>query len=119
MVLGNTDVTYVLRDSPITVQDQLSDIVTFCDFSDTTYVQPLRKAGQSLDAMVIISIEQAAQVHCLLSEDGSDYINLQGGGELTMTYDLENDLRLYGRYTIEQGMMRYSLMAIPLNDFSI
>ena len=78
-----------------------------------------RKAGQSLDAMVIISIEQAAQVHCLLSEDGSDYINLQGGGELTMTYDLENDLRLYGRYTIEQGMMRYSLMAIPLNDFSI
>ena len=119
VVLGNTDVTYVLRDSPITVQDQLSDIVTFCDFSDTTYVQPLRKAGQSLDAMVIISIEQAAQVHCLLSEDGSDYINLQGGGELTMTYDLENDLRLYGRYTIEQGMMRYSLMAIPLNDFSI
>ncbi|MGN0234284.1 MAG: translocation/assembly module TamB domain-containing protein, partial [Bacteroidaceae bacterium] len=118
-VLGNTDVTYVLRDSPITVQDQLSDIVTFCDFSDTTYVQPVRKNGQSMDAMVLISIEQSAQVHCLLSEDGSDYVNLQGGGELTLTYDLENDLRLYGRYTIEQGIMRYSLMAIPLNDFTI
>lgn len=118
-VLGNTDVTYVLKDSPITVQDQLSDIVTFCDFSDTTYVQPIRKPGQSVDVMVIISVEQSAQVHCLLSEDGSDYVNLQGGGELTLTYDLENDLRLFGRYTIEQGMMRYSLMAIPLNDFTI
>ena len=118
-VLGNTDVTYVLRDSPITVQDQLSDIVTFCDFVDTTQVQPLARRGQSVDALIVLSVEQAAQVHCLLSEDGSDYVNLQGGGELTLTYDLENDLRLYGRYTIEQGVMRYSIMAIPLNDFKI
>lgn len=118
-VLGNTDVTYVLRDSPITVQDQLSDIVTFCDFADTTLVQPVEKRGQSVDAVILLSVEQAAQVHCLLSEDGSDYVNLQGGGELTLTYDLENDLRLYGRYTIEQGVMRYSIMAIPLNDFKI
>lgn len=118
-VLGNTDVTYVLRDSPITVKDQLSDIVTFCDFADTTRVQPVAKRGQSIDALIVLSVEQAAQMHCLLSEDGSDYVNLQGGGELTLTYDLENDLRLYGRYTIEQGMMRYSIMAIPLNDFKI
>ena len=118
-VLGNTDVTYVLRDSPITVQDQLSDIVTFCDFADTTQVQTVQRRGQSIDALIVLSVEQAAQVHCLLSEDGSDYVNLQGGGDLTLTYDLENDLRLYGRYTIEQGVMRYSLMAIPLNDFNI
>ncbi|MGM9620494.1 MAG: translocation/assembly module TamB domain-containing protein, partial [Bacteroidaceae bacterium] len=118
-VLGNTDVTYVLRDSPITVKDQLSDIVTFCDFSDTTHVQPIQKRGQSVDALIVLSVEQAAQVHCMLSENGSDYVDLQGGGELTLTYDLENDMRLYGRYTIEQGMMRYSIMAIPLNDFKI
>ncbi len=118
-VLGNTNVTYVLRDSPITVQDQLSDIVTFCDFSDTTQVKPQARRGQSVDAVILLSVEQSAQVHCLLSEDGSDYVNLQGGGELTLTYDLENDLRLYGRYTIDQGVMRYSIMAIPLNDFKI
>lgn len=118
-VLGNTDVTYVLRDSPITVQDQLSDIVTFSDFSDTTQVQTIIKHKQSVDALMVLSVEQAAQVHCLLSEDGSDYVNLQGGGDLTLTYDLDNGIRLYGRYTIEQGVMRYSLMAIPLNDFNI
>lgn len=118
-VLGNTDVTYVLRDSPVTVHDQLSDIVTFGDFSDTTQVKPTQRRGQSVDAVLLFSVEEAAQVHCLLSEDGSDYINLQGGGELTLTYDPENDLRLYGRYTIGQGVMRYSIMAIPLNDFRI
>lgn len=118
-VLGNTDVTYVLRDSPVTIHDQLSDIVTFGDFSDTTQVKPTPGRGQSVDAVLLFSVEEAAQVHCLLSEDGSDYINLQGGGELTLTYDPENDLRLYGRYTIGQGVMRYSIMAIPLNDFRI
>lgn len=35
-LLGNTDVTYVLTDSPLTVQDRLSDLVTFTSFADTT-----------------------------------------------------------------------------------
>ena len=38
---------------------------------------------------------------------------------MTLTYDLQNDLQLWGRYTINKGTMRYSLMAIPLNDFQI
>lgn len=38
-LLGNTDVTYVLMDSPLTVQDRLGDLVTFTSFSDTTTVQ--------------------------------------------------------------------------------
>ncbi|MBO4550590.1 MAG: translocation/assembly module TamB domain-containing protein, partial [Bacteroidaceae bacterium] len=52
-------------------------------------------------------------------DNGNDYIDLQGGGEMTLSYDLQNDLQLWGRYTINRGTMRYSLMAIPLNDFQI
>ena len=118
-VLGNTDVTYVLKDSPITVEDQLSDLVTFCDFTDTLSTEPLVTANQHLDVQMNITIDPTVKVLCLLSDDGRDRIELQGGGNINMTYDLQNELQMYGRYTIDEGTMRYSLMAIPLNDFKI
>ena len=119
-VLGSTDVSCVLTDTPLTVDDQLSDIVTFCDFTDTTRVVPIDvSARQSMDIQMNVSIAETAQIHCFLSDNGNDYIDLQGGGEMTMTYDLQNELELWGRYTINKGLMRYSLMAIPLSDFTI
>ena len=36
---GNTNVTYVLTDSPLTVEDRLSGLVTFTSFTDTTSVK--------------------------------------------------------------------------------
>ena len=118
-VLGSTDVSCVLTDTPITVDDQLSDIVTFCDFTDTIAAEPIDVVRQSIDIQMNVSIVETAQIHCFLSDNGNDYIDLQGGGEMTLTYDLQNDMQLWGRYTINKGIMRYSLMAIPLNDFHI
>lgn len=118
-VLGSTDVSCVLTDTPITVDDPLSDIVTFCDFTDTVAVEPVDVVRQSIDMQMNVSIAETAQIHCFLSDNGNDYIDLQGGGEMTMSYDLQNDMQLWGRYTINKGTMRYSLMAIPLNDFHI
>ena len=34
-LLGGTNITYVLKDSPLTVQDRMSDMVTFTSFTDT------------------------------------------------------------------------------------
>lgn len=118
-VLGSTDVSCYLSDTPITVDDQLSDIVTFHDFGDTIAVETPEAVRQSMDIQMDVSIAEAAQVHCYLSDNGNDFIVLQGGGDVTLTYDLQNDLQLWGRYTINKGTMRYSLMAIPLNDFQI
>ncbi len=118
-VLGSTDVSMVLTDTPLANDDQLADIITFEDFSDTTSVETVEAKRQSIDMQMTINIAETAQIHCFLSDNGNDYIDLQGGGELTMTYDLQNDLQLWGRYTINKGTMRYSLMAIPLNDFQI
>lgn len=120
-VLGNTNMTYVLMDSPITVEDEMSDLVTFCDFSDTvqqaepTIVPP----PSNLNMRLRISIDQAAQVNCLLSPDGSNYIKLEGGGDLTMNYDEAKGLHLYGRYTILTGQMTYTLMVMSLTDCKI
>ena len=118
-VLGSTDVSCVLSDTPLTVDDQLSDIVTFVDFNDTIPAEVVDVKRQSIDMQMNINIAETAQIHCFLSDIGNDYIDLQGGGEMTLTYDMQNDMQLWGRYTIGKGTMRYSLMAIPLNDFQI
>ncbi len=119
-LLGNTDFNYVLDDSPISVEDQLADLVEFVDFTDTTEVEEVEVITRDdIDMQMNVTVEQAAQLHCILSRDGSDRIDLQGGGDLVLTYDSRNDLRLYGRYTVLDGTMRYSIMGIPLNNFKL
>ncbi len=113
-ILGKTDVTYVLRDSPLTVEDRLADLVTFTDFSEDTlkYEKVEVQRQQSMDMQLTIDVEQAAQVHCLLSETGQDYINLEGGGTLTMGYDNTHGMSLSGKYTIRRGEMNYTILPV-------
>lgn len=118
-VQGGTDVSLVLTETPLANDDQLADIVTFTDLSDTVRVDSVVFKRQNIDMQMNVNIAETAQMHCFLSDNGNDYIDLQGGGELTLSYDLQDDIGLWGRYTINKGTMRYSLMAIPLNDFRI
>mgnify|MGYP002071994598 FL=1 len=120
-VLGNTDVTYVLKDSPLTVEDRLSGLVTFVDFSDSTNTDGEKDKARpmNLDMVMQVSIDQAAQVHCMLSEDRSNYVDIEGGGDLTLVYTPVGDLKLNGRYTVLSGEMKYSWFVIPLKTFTL
>ena len=119
-VLGNTDLTYVLADSPLTVEDQLADLVEFVDFTDSTYVAPEESSHpQNINLTMSIDIDDAAQLHCLISPDASSYVDLEGGGSLMMTYSPDKDLQLNGRYTINSGTIKYTMMVIPLKEFRI
>ncbi|MDE5981354.1 MAG: translocation/assembly module TamB, partial [Bacteroidaceae bacterium] len=120
VVLSKTDVNYVLTDSPLTVEDQLADLVTFVDFTEeedapeAVVVKP-----QNIDVSMQLVIEPAAQVHVLLSEDGQNDLNIEGGGDFTLSYSSQNDLKLYGRYTVLSGDLNYSLMVMSLRDCRI
>lgn len=121
-LLGTTNVTYVLKDSPLTVQDRLSDIVTFVNFADTAQLmkaeeQPLSLSG--LDMLVTIHIDQAVQLNVDLSEDRQSYANVEGGGDLSFQYSPQGDMILTGRYTINSGKVKYALPVIPAKTFSI
>ncbi len=119
-VLGDTDVTYVMGDSPLTVEDQLADLVEFVEFDDTVAVHNAKsEKPQNLNIAMNVSIDNAAQVHCLLSSDGSSYVDIEGGGDLMVTYTPERDLQLHGRYTINSGKLKYTMMVIPLKEFAI
>ncbi len=119
-VLGETDVTYVLKDSPLSSEDRLNGLVTFVNFNDTTAAETEEEVlPMNMNVMMQISIGQGARVHCLLSPDRSKYVDLEGGGELTMHYTPQGELTLTGRYTVTNGEMKYSLPVIPLKTFTL
>lgn len=118
-VNGRTNVTYVMKDSPLVVDDQLSSLVTFTDFADTTDTAPARIPEQNVKMDIQVHIDEATTIHCLMSEDGQDKIDIEGGGELRMTYDMLSGMRLFGRYTILSGRMDYSLVIVSLKNFRI
>lgn len=119
-VLGGTDLTYVLKDSPLSSGDRLSELVTFTDFRDTSKVVTAATTQLSgLDMEMLLNIESGARIMCALNADESNYINLEGGGELRLSYNDIDDLQLVGRYTLNEGDMKYALPIIPLKTFHI
>ena len=56
---------------------------------------------------------------CDLNTDHSNYVNLEGGGNLRMLYNTTDNLRLIGRYTLNNGEMKYALPIIPLKILTI
>ncbi len=119
-VLERTDMTYVLKDSPLTVEDRLADLVEFVDFTDSTATSaPETTAPSGFDLTLGINIADAARFCCNLAEDGSNYVNIEGGGNLTFRMTEEGEMRLTGRLTVNSGDMKYSLPIIPLKTFTI
>ncbi len=121
-LLGNTDVTYVMTDSPLTVQDRLSGLVTFTSFADSTALQkeevPTLSLG-GLDMIMTVHIDPAVRLKADLSPDRSNRVELEGGGDLSLQYTPQGDLTLTGRYTLTGGIFKYQLPVIPLKEFQI
>ena len=109
---------YILRDTPITTDNQLDGLVKFTDFSDTTQVVVTRPTPTGIEADLTISVSEGARILCNLNAEQSNYIDLMGGGDLRLRYNNEG-INLTGRYTLSNGEMKYSLPIIPLKTFSI
>lgn len=121
-LLGTTDVTYVLTDSPLTVEDRLDGLVSFVSFRDTTAAASAAVANVPLggmDMLMAVHIDDAVRLRADLSPDRSQYIELEGGGDLSWQYTPQGDMSLTGRYTFSGGVMKFSLPVIPLKEFQI
>ena len=118
-VLGNTDMTYVMRDTPLSTEDTPDDLIKFTNFNDTIKDVVVRPSINGLQIDLGIDIDEQAHVVAALNSQHSNYIDLIGGGSLMMHYDPTNDLSLQGRYTLNSGQMKYSLDVIPLRTFNI
>ena len=118
-VLGTSDVNYILRDSPLTTDNQLDGLVKFTDFTDTTQTVVNRPPLNGFSMDMTVDVSKGAHVMAYLNADKTNYIALMGGGTLRMMYNTADDLRLTGRYTLSNGEMKYSLPVIPLKTFTI
>ena len=118
-VLGSTDMSYVLRDTPLSTDNHLNDLVKFTDFSDTTQVVVTRPQLGGFQMDMTIDVSKGAHIMAYLNTDHSNYIDLMGGGTLRMQYTPADNLVLRGRYTLSNGEMKYSLPVIPLKTFTI
>lgn len=119
-LLAKTNLTYVLEDSPLNTDDRMKGLITFKNFRDTTTVVEVEKpqiSGFNMD--LTLKVEDGAQIMCNLNADGTNYIDLEGGGDLRMKYNNTDDLTLTGKYTLNRGEMKYSLPVIPLKTFAI
>ena len=118
-VLGSTDLVYILRDSPLTTDNHLDELVRFVDFADTTQTVVHRPDLSGFTMDMTVDISKGAHVMSYLNADKSNFIDLTGGGTLRMNYGMSKKLSLMGRYTLANGEMKYSLPIIPLKTFTI
>ena len=117
-VLGSTDMTYLLLDSPLSADNRLDELVKFTDFTDTTQTIVTRPMPEGMKMDLTINVSEGAHVVCLLDAQKNNYVDLTGGGDLRMKYNNEG-INLTGRYTLNNGEMKYSLPVIPLKTFTI
>jgi hypothetical protein len=118
-VLGTTDLTYLLLDSPLSTDNQLDELVKFRDFSDTTQVVVKRPPLSGFKMDLTLDISKGAHIMAYLNAAKSNYIDLMGGGTLRLRYTPAEQWQLTGKYTLNNGEMKYSLQAIPLKTFTI
>lgn len=118
-VLGTTNLKYNLKDSPLSTDDQLSGLVEFVNLKDTLADVVNRPPLTGFNVDLSINIDEGAHVDCYLNADHSNYIDVIGGGQMRLKYNMAGDINLTGRYTIGSGEMKYSLPVIPLKTFTI
>ena len=118
-VLGSTDMSYVLRDTPLSTDNSMNELVRFTDFSDTTQIVVTRPVVNGFRMDMTVDVSKGAHIMAYLNTDHSNYIDLTGGGTLRMQYTPADNLQLHGRYTLSNGEMKYSLPVIPLKTFTV
>ena len=120
-IKDKTDITYVLTESPLTVQDRLGDLVTFTSFDETvdSASDSVKVSLGGIDMVMSVHIDPSVRFKVDLSADRSSRVELQGGGDLSLQYNPQTDMTLIGRYTLSSGIIKYSLPIIPSKEFKI
>ena len=119
-VLSNTNVAYILRDSPLTTDNHLDELVKFVNVKDSISklrVERPQLSGFKMD--MTVSVTSGAQMMAYLNTNHSNYVDLSGDGQLRLTYNPTDQIKLTGRYNLAGGEMKYSLPVIPLKSFHI
>lgn len=123
-ILGSTSLTYVMRESPVTVQDRLGELVEFTDFeaaetSPWEDIDAPRVSLRGMDIAMTMHIDPAARARINMDENGDNYLQIEGGGDLSFQYTPRGEMILNGKYSLLGGEMKYDIPVIPLKTFYV
>jgi hypothetical protein len=125
---GATNLTYILKESPLTAQDRMTDLVTFSCFRDTVPRRTGRRfAGMpyewapagGLDVLLNIRLDPSVKLRVDLGDAAASRVELEGGGDLSFQYTRQADLLLTGRYTLSGGQVKYNMPVIANKTLKI
>ena len=111
-----------MNETPLSADNELDGLVQFVNFADTTQMAKKEEKKADFGNLTMnmrIDIEEAARINADFDIERKSYIELQGGGNLNMTYSSEAGLGLTGRYTLNNGQLKYALPIIPLKTLNI
>ena len=121
-ILGETNLTYVMDNSPLEQQDQLKDLVEFTSFTDTFAL--MRKPYPALplggmDLLMSIHIDPSVRMSLGLSNSKRDGLRLFGGGNLSFTYNPSGDMYLNGKYELMGGEIKYNMPIVGYKKMDV
>ncbi len=122
-LLNRTNITYNLRESDRTVVDKSVDLVRFVSFKDTTsdetYHVHKPVAANDFELRMLVEIGEQVQFGVNLSEDASNKVSIQGGGNLVLSMNTESGMTLSGKYILSRGLVTYSVPIVGKKEFNI
>ncbi len=135
---ANSTFTFVLSDT------EVADEYSFIEFRDATPVETIdsiteistipyavldsrarqskneNSAPTAYNLDIQVDVTPQAQVVIVMDPVGGDRIRAYGAGNLRVVYgSVDNDLRMYGAYTLERGNYNFTLQDIIIKDFTI
>ncbi len=121
-MLGSTDATYRLNMEPAQLTAQSDqDVVKFVNFNDTVQVVQADSIVQSPLNMRInakVTISPGTHLTVLLSNNGTDKVELSPTANLTYTQNYMGDMALNGTVVLGNGYARYSVPVIGEKMFT-
>lgn len=117
-VLPTTNIFYILRDSPLSNDNRLKELVTFTNFNAKDGIEITRPTVDGLNINFNVSVKSGSHIKCWLNDARNNYLDIIGDGDLKWRY-ANDEMTMTGRYTISEGEIKYSLPVIPLKTFVI
>ncbi len=134
----NSNFSFVLSDAKEAAE---YNFITFRDRDQTkkalanidlTTPQPVQELKRKLadnhdeeessiyDMNITVDVNNYALINLVMDPVGGDKISARGNGNLRLAYNSANDdLRMFGKYTLSQGNYNFTLQDIIIKDFSI
>lgn len=124
---AGTKFTYIL-DSPESFDDD--GLVTFRDVTprkiyddvadDSLPSQSPEATGQTdIRLNMLLDVRPEAEVKIIMDDRSGDHILVHGSGPIRANFYNKGDFRMYGTYTIDDGMYKMSLQDVIRKDFAL